>query len=127
MKKRILVVDDDQNIRELYCLLLEKSGDYEIRSANDGEDAFKVFDEFHPHLILLDVMMPKFDGLQVLKAIRQSNPDVIIVLNTAYADVKRDFTSWTAHAIIEKSMLPSEVIKTIKRLFAEAEKEKNES
>lgn len=121
MKKKILVVDDDENIRELYCFLFEKSGEYDVRYARDGEEAFTVFDEFHPDLILLDVMMPKVDGLQVLKKLRQSNPEVIIVLNTAYGDVKRDFTSWTAHAIIEKTMLPSEVTATVKRLFAEAD------
>ncbi len=126
MKKKILVVDDDENIRELYGFLLEKTGIYEVKFAQDGEEAIIVFDVFQPDLILLDVMMPKMDGLQVLKRLRQSSPDVIIVLNTAYADVKRDFTSWSAHAIIEKTILPSEVVATIKRLFEEAEKEKSQ-
>ncbi len=121
MKKKILVVDEDEDIRDLYSFLLEKTEKYDVKIACDGEEAITVFEEFHPHLILLDVMMPKMDGLQVLKILRQTNPDVIIVLNTAYADVKKDFTSWTAHAIVEKTLLPSEVLATIARLFDEAE------
>ena len=119
--KRILVVDDDDNIRELYVFLFEKTETYIVDSAKDGEEAYQKIDEFKPDLILLDVMMPKFDGLHVLKTVRQSNPNVIVILNTAYSDVKKDFNSWTAHAIIEKTMLPSDVLETVSRLFAEAE------
>jgi len=124
VKKKILLVDDDKNIRDLYEFLLEKAGEFIIRHATDGHEAFRIFDEFHPDLILLDVMMPRLDGLQVLKKLRQSNPDVIIVINTAHADVKKNMISWTAHAIIEKTMLPGEVIATIKRLLSEADDQK---
>ena len=119
--KKILVVDDDMNIRDLYVFLFEKTGKYEVKSAKDGEEAITYIDAYKPNLVLLDVMMPKFDGLQILKQIRQSNPEIIVVLNTAYADVKRDFTSWTAHAIIEKTMLPTDVLGLVDRLLKDAE------
>lgn len=125
--KKILVVDDDDNIRELYVFLFEKTGIYQVDSAKDGQEAYEKIEEFNPDLILLDVMMPKFDGLHVLKTVRQSNPNVIVILNTAYSDVKRDFNSWTAHAIVEKTMLPSDVLDTVSRLFAEADKENSTS
>ena len=61
-KQRILIVDDDANIAELISLYLMKEC-YETKIVGDGEEALKVFPEFKPHLILLDLMLPDFEGL----------------------------------------------------------------
>lgn len=76
---RILVVDDDTNICELLRLYLEKEG-YEVLLAYDGEQAINSFNTHNPGIILLDVMLPKLDGWQVLREIRKTSNCPIIML-----------------------------------------------
>lgn len=77
---RILVVDDEQNICELLTLYLVKEG-YTVETAGDGEEAVRKFGSFNPDLILLDIMLPKKDGWQVCREIRQSSSVPIIMLS----------------------------------------------
>ena len=77
---RILVVDDEQNICELLTLYLVKEG-YTAETATDGEEALRKFQTFAPDLILLDIMLPKKDGWQVCREIRQSSNVPIIMIS----------------------------------------------
>ncbi|MBR5223082.1 MAG: response regulator transcription factor [Clostridia bacterium] len=81
MSEKILVVDDDQNICELLRLYLEKEG-YETCAAYDGAEALDLAKSYEPNLILLDIMLPKFDGWQVCRQIRKES-DVPIIMLTA--------------------------------------------
>ena len=78
-KISILVVDDDASIRQLVQLYLEKEG-FEVRTAGRGDDALAVFRRFPPDLVLLDVMMPGVDGVNVLKTIRRTSQIPVIML-----------------------------------------------
>lgn len=79
MEEKILVVDDDQNICELLRLYLEKEG-YKTMLAFDGQQAIDGAKSFIPDLILLDIMLPKFDGWQVCRQIRKESNVPIIML-----------------------------------------------
>ena len=83
-KQKILIVDDDNNIAELISLYLTKEC-FETKIVNDGELALKEFQTFRPNLILLDLMLPKLDGLQVCQQVREFS-DVPIVMLTAKGD-----------------------------------------
>ncbi|MCQ2450125.1 MAG: response regulator transcription factor [Clostridia bacterium] len=76
---KILIVDDDENICELLRLYLEKDG-FETCTAFDGEQALALVDEYAPDLVLLDIMLPKLDGWQVCRQIRQASEVPIIML-----------------------------------------------
>ena len=76
---KILVADDDRNIAELLRLYLEKEG-YTTELAADGEEAVAKFNADTPDLVLLDIMMPKLDGWQVCREIRQYSKVPIIML-----------------------------------------------
>mgnify|MGYP000161837454 FL=1 len=78
-KRKILVADDDKNIAELLRLYLEKEG-YAVVMAFDGEEALMKFGPENPDLVLLDIMMPKLDGWQVLREIRKKSNCPIIML-----------------------------------------------
>ena len=79
-KKRILIVDDDENIAELISLyLLKECFDTEIVS--NGEDAIEKVKIYHPDLILLDIMLPGMDGYDVCREIRKDNNVPIIMLS----------------------------------------------
>ena len=79
-KQRILVVDDDNNIAELISLYLTKEC-FETMIVNDGEEALRVFPEFKPNLVLLDLMLPGMDGYQVCREMRAQSPVPIIMLS----------------------------------------------
>ena len=78
-KQRILIVDDDANIAELISLYLMKEC-YETMIVGDGEEALKVFPEFRPNLVLLDLMLPGIDGYQVCRELRASSQVPVIML-----------------------------------------------
>ncbi len=82
---KILVVDDDINICELLRLYIEKEG-YEVVIANDGGQAITKFKTERPDLVMLDIMLPVFDGWQVCREIRKTSQTPIIML-TAKGEV----------------------------------------
>lgn len=79
--KKILVVDDEKPISDIMKFNLTKEG-YEVHVAADGEEALQKVDEVHPDLILLDLMLPKMDGLEVARQVRKDY-DMPIIMVTA--------------------------------------------
>lgn len=77
---KILIIDDDSNICELLRMYLEKEG-YEVRTASDGVEGVSSFRIYEPDLVLLDVMMPKKDGWQVCREIREHSSKPIIFIS----------------------------------------------
>ena len=77
--EKILVVDDDANICELLRLYLTKEG-YQVTVANDGEEGLEKFNQVKPDMVLLDVMMPKMDGLEVCRRIRKAGNTPVMML-----------------------------------------------
>ena len=87
MKKHILIVDDEQNIREVCKELLEEEG-YKVSLAVDGQDAldkmdFDVFD-----LFLVDMAMPRMDGLELMKMIKRKQPLAVIIILTGFSSIE---------------------------------------
>jgi len=85
MGTKLLVVDDEMNICELLKAYFENEG-YEVKTANDGAEGVSYFKMYEPDLVLLDLMMPKKDGLQVCREIREVSSKPIIMV-TAKDDV----------------------------------------
>ena len=79
---RILVVDDDKNTRMLFRAVLE-SENYTVVTAENGEDALRVMDENHVDLVVLDVMMPKMNGYEFTKALRENDNNLPILMVSA--------------------------------------------
>lgn len=78
-KKSVLVVDDEPKILEVVTSFLEAEG-YKAISAKNGNVAFKLFDSTHPDLMILDIMLPDIDGVELCKAIRKKSKIPIIML-----------------------------------------------
>lgn len=81
---KILIVDDDENISEVINMYLMNSY-YETRVTYNGKDACTLFNEFKPELVLLDMMLPGMDGIEVLKWIRK-NSEIPVIMLTAKGD-----------------------------------------
>ena len=85
MDTKLLVVDDDLNICEVLKLYFENEG-YEVKCANNGIDGVNLFKTYDPNLVLLDIMMPKKDGWQVCREIREISSKPVIMI-TAKGEV----------------------------------------
>lgn len=83
--KKILVVDDEKPIREMLKRFLAKKG-YEVYDADNGDDALKIVGEQEPCIVLLDIRMPKTDGIEVLKKIKELKPDTGVIMITAVSE-----------------------------------------
>ena len=84
-EKKILVVDDDPHIRRLIAELLAAEG-FQALVTGDGEEALRVFREEHPDLMILDIIMPKMDGMEVCRRLRDETAAPIVFL-TAKDDI----------------------------------------
>ena len=82
---KILVVDDDVNICEMLKVYFEKEG-YEVKTVNDGAEGINYFKMYEPDLVLLDIMLPKKDGWQVCREIREMSSKPVIMI-TAKGEV----------------------------------------
>src|SRR5207247_9414204 len=77
---RVLVVDDERSIVDFLKLGLQYEG-FEVQTAPDGQVALRLISEFKPHVVVLDVMMPKLDGLRVAEEIRGNRDPGVIILS----------------------------------------------
>ena len=115
----ILLAEDDVILAELYTDRLKQEG-FTVVHANNGEDALKFVTEYSPALIILDIMMPKMNGLDVLKALKENeatkNIPVIIVTALVQEIEKINKMMNPADAYIVKSeVLPAEIIEQVKK------------
>ncbi|MCW2845293.1 MAG: response regulator receiver [Nocardioides sp.] len=92
---RVLVVDDEVNIAELISMALRYEG-WEVATAHTGIKAVTTAKDFRPDAVVLDMMLPDFDGLEVLRRMRTSDPDVPVVFLTARDSVEDRVAGLTA-------------------------------
>ena len=85
METKLLVIDDDVNICEMLKLYFENEG-YKVKTANDGAEGVQAFKLYNPDLVLLDIMMPRKDGWQVCREIREISSKPVIMI-TAKGEV----------------------------------------
>lgn len=128
--QKVLVVDDEEPILELLKYNLEKQG-YEVKTAIDGQVAVDIAKKFHPDLVLLDIMMPKMDGVEACRQIR-SIPELtntFIVFLTARAEEYSEVAAFDVGAddYILKPIKPRALMSRISALFRRDSKKKNTS
>lgn len=103
--KRILLVEDDKNVRSLLKEELNDDG-YSILSASNGKEALSILkrqDTEKPDLIILDLRMPKMDGFETMGHILKSRQNTPVIIHTAYSSYKNDVMVLAADAYVEKS------------------------
>ncbi len=83
MKSRILIVDDEESIREFLEIMLKKEG-YEITTAVDGLNAKEILTKKSFDMIISDMQMPNMTGIELLKHVKESYPDIVFMIITAF-------------------------------------------
>ncbi len=116
MKHRILLVDDDEGLRDLYREELEDEG-YEVLTAKNGKEALQKLEKEKPDLVVLDIVMPKMDGIEALGRIVGQDKATPIILHTSHPGYEEDFMSWAADAYILKSTNRTELKEKIRELL----------
>ncbi|KKO52592.1 response regulator [Paenibacillus sp. DMB20] len=85
-KQKVLIVDDQNGIRILLMEVFSSEG-YETFQAANGKTALDIVKKHEPDLVLLDMKIPGMDGLEILKHIKQMNPDIKVIMMTAYGEL----------------------------------------
>jgi two-component system alkaline phosphatase synthesis response regulator PhoP len=109
-RKRILVIDDEEDIREVAALSLESSADVEVLTAPEGKTGIERAAQSRPDLILLDVMMPELDGPSTLARLRAREETrhipVIFLTAQVQAGERRNLSAMSVRGIIAKPFNP---------------------
>jgi DNA-binding response OmpR family regulator len=121
--RRILLVEDEEAQRLLYEQELSEEG-YYILWAKNGKEALKHLEESHFDLVVLDILMPEMDGIEVLGKIVSRYKKLPVILHSAYPHYQSDFMTWLADAFVVKSSDLLVLKKTIKELLRKNNKEK---
>lgn len=90
---KIAIVDDEKDILEVLETFLKRSGKLEIVTFSNPIDALNSIQAGGFDLVLLDIMMPQMDGIEVLKKIKENNPEVEVIMMTAYSTLERTIES----------------------------------
>jgi DNA-binding NtrC family response regulator len=114
--KKILLVENEEAQRLLYEQELNEEG-YLVIWARNGKEALKYLEESLCDLVVLDIVMPEMDGLEVLAKIVSRYKKMPVILHTAYAHYKNDFMTWLADAFVVKSSDLSVLKKTVQELL----------
>ncbi len=119
MSRRVLIVDDDREIAELIEIYLKNEG-LSTMLAHDGEEAVEAFEREQPDLVVLDIMMPKMDGLEVCRRIRKAGavPIPILMLSAKAEDMDKIMGLMTgADDYMVKPFNPLELVARVKSLL----------
>ena len=116
--KRILVVDDEPNVVKSCARMLELEG-FEVQGATNGTEAIDLYKSDHFDLALVDLKMPGMDGLEVMAALKKYNPDVMVVIFTAYGTKENilDALRLGACEFLEKPLDASHLVATVHRIL----------
>ena len=121
--EKILIADDEQHMRQLVIDFLKPEG-YEILEASDGKEALDIYDKEHPDLILLDVMMPGYDGWTVCREIRRESTVPIMMLTAKGEEIDQLFAyDLGADEYITKPFSPKILVAKIKALLRRSQNE----
>src|SRR4030042_4981158 len=89
MKTRVLIADDHARLREEMRNLLEQEKDFElVGEATDGEEAVQIAKALKPDIVIMDIVMPKLNGVEATKQIKKVSPSTALLILTAYSDIR---------------------------------------
>jgi NarL family two-component system response regulator LiaR len=120
-KTRIMLADDHPLLRQALRDVLEKQPDFEvIAEASDGEEAVKLATELLPHVVIMDISMPKLNGLEATKRIKANHPAIAVLVLTVHSDSEHILSILQAGAggYLTKSVYGDEVINAVRSLVS---------
>jgi len=86
MENKILLVDDEKDVRDMLHLSLSAMG-YDVLDAENGIEALRIFRDAHPQIVLTDIKMPSMDGIELLKELKHEDPNAEVIMITGHGDM----------------------------------------
>ncbi|MDD5936588.1 MAG: response regulator transcription factor [Clostridiales bacterium] len=122
MGKKILIIEDEKDLAKILGAYLEVEG-FEAEIASDGQEGLKLFEEIKPSLVLLDIMLPKVDGIQVCKKIRESSDVPVIMISAKNGEMDKVIALGIgADDYVTKPFSPLELVARVKAQLRRYEK-----
>ncbi len=117
---QVLIVDDDEDIRAILAHLLKKEG-FKAITAEDAATALRLIRRELPDALLLDIMLPGLNGMEVLRQAKETDPDLPVIMITAYADINNAVEAMRAgaHDYLPKPFQNHEVVRVVRRALVE--------
>jgi DNA-binding NtrC family response regulator len=121
-RRKALIADDDDKVRITAAEVLTVEG-FDVVTARNGEEAIEVFTATSPDVVIVDLKMPKFGGLEVLRRIKAKAPEVPVILITGYGEVKTAVEAMRsgAYDFLAKPFLLDDFVATVVRALERAE------
>lgn len=123
MELKILIVDDEVCTREILVnyLPFQELGIQEVREAGDGEEALRITEEFRPNIILSDIKMPRYNGIELARRVRDSLPECKFIFLSGYPDKEylKDAIRLKAASFVEKPIDLEEITETLREVILE--------
>ena len=118
--ERILVVDDEEQMRDLLAKVLERKG-YEVSVCGDGAEALALLEREPADLVITDVRMPGLNGMEALRAIKELNPEIVVLIMTAFGSIDQAVQAVKegAYDYINKPFKIDEILLTIQKALEE--------
>ena len=117
MAKKILLVEDEKNLRTLYQERLSEEG-YEIVPAGNGEEALRKLKKAKPDLVLMDIVMPGLDGIQLLSMIRANDRAIPVIFHSAHLNFQLEPKIQAANCFVRKTSDLKELKEKIQELLS---------
>ena len=120
MSCKAIIVDDDIDTVEIYADYLKEKGIHVLGAGYNGNEAVRLYKKFKPDIVLLDVMMPDYDGFYALKNIREVNPYSKIIMSTADKthETRKKLEEENVNAIVYKPYEIKNVLAAIDEVMA---------
>jgi DNA-binding NtrC family response regulator len=118
--ERILVVDDEEQMRDLLAKVLERKG-YQVSVSGDGAEALALLEKEPADLVVTDVRMPGLNGMEALRAIKELNPEIVVIIMTAFGSIDQAVQAVKegAYDYINKPFKIDEILLTIEKALEE--------
>lgn len=119
---KVLVVDDEAHIRKYVSLIVKTLGQPTVVEAPNGEEALLAYSREKPDLVLLDVNMPRMDGLQALQALRQLDPECVVVMLTSLVNRQtvEECLRLGARGYLRKDTPRQEIAEQLRQIIADS-------
>jgi DNA-binding response OmpR family regulator len=113
----VLICDDEPSLRELIRISLD--GPYDIVEADDGEESLELARRVRPDVVILDMMMPRLSGLEVLTSLRREMADTRVIVLTAQPESREDALREGADVVMVKPFEPEQIAVAVKEVLAD--------
>ncbi len=115
---KILIIEDEKNLRLLYQQEFERDG-FDVVTAATATDGLEMVKSEKPDLVVMDIRLPGMDGLEAMGRLLDKSPKIPVVINSAYSSYKDSFMSWAADAYVVKSADTGELRTRVRELLTE--------